>query len=105
MVDVRLEAVKCIVEEDWHTGNIGERISRIKDALDGVDNPLDAVRDVLLDTPVPKHGKSPETIQLERIRNIVLGEPIPMSDHDRFNYWFKKAQAAQEKLKCHGISV
>lgn len=23
MVDVRLAAVKCIVEEDWYNGNIG----------------------------------------------------------------------------------
>lgn len=105
MVDVRLAAVKCIVEEDWHSGNIGERISRIKDALDGVDNPLEAVRSVLLDTSIGRLGKSPETIQLERIRNIILGEPIPMSDHDRFNYWYKKAQEAQDKLRSHDISV
>lgn len=25
MVDVRLAAVKCIIEEDWHSGNIGGR--------------------------------------------------------------------------------
>lgn len=105
MVDARLAAVKCLVEEDWHSGNIGERISRLKDTLAGVDNPLEEVRQVLLDTSPGRHGKSPETIQLERIRNIVLGEPIPMSDHDRFNYWYKKAQEAQEKLRSHGISV
>lgn len=105
MVDVRLAAVKCIVEEDWHSGNIGERISRIKNAVDGVDNPLEEVRQVLLNTSVGSHGKSPETIQLQRIRNIVLGEPIPMSDHDRVNYWYKKAQEAQEKLRSHGINV
>lgn len=105
MVDVRLAAVKCIVEEDWHAGNIGERISRIKDALDGVDNPLEEIRQVLLDTSPGRFGKSPQTIQLQRIRNIVLGEPIPMSDHDRVNYWYKKAQEAQEELKRHGISV
>lgn len=105
MADVRLAAVKCIVEEDWRSGNVGERISRLKDALDGVDNPLAEVREVLLDTSVGRHGKSPETIQLQRIRNIVLGKPIPMSDHDRVNYWYKKAQEAQEELKRHGISV
>lgn len=105
MVDTRLAAVRSIVEEDWHTGNIGERISRIKDALAGVENPLEEVRQVLLDTSPGRHGKSLETIQLQRIRNIVLGEPIPMSDHDRVNYWYKKAQDAQEELKRHGISV
>lgn len=105
MVDDRLAAVKCIVEEDWHAGNIGERISKIKDALEGVDNPLAEVREVLLNQPEPHHGKSPETLQLQKIRKIVLGEPIPMSDHDRINYWFNKAQEAQGKLRSHGIDV
>lgn len=99
MIDSRIAAIKTVVDEDWHSGNIGERISRLKEILTDEKNPLEEIRKVLVDPPAIGWGKSPESVQLERIRQIVLGEPAPMSDFDRMNLWYNRAQVAEARLR------
>lgn len=96
--DVKLSAIKMIMNEDWFAGNIGERIHRINKVLedDVSDNPLEDVRKIVDEF---QRGKSVEGIAIEKIRRVVSTDPAPMTDQDRINYWWRKCKHKESILQ------
>lgn len=102
--DIKIEAIRVVMNQDWVSSNIGEKIAKINSILedDASDNPLEDVRKIV---DQYYRGKSPEGLALHQIRSVIYAEDAPMSDHERMNYWWRRCQVAESKLKDSGLHV